>query len=166
MLFLVSKQTSGPYNTIVDNHLKAKPSKEQASQIWQYLSSFCPMRSWTSPNQPLQSIYTPQAPHEFFIPKPIKKPATPPKPMTNIRARFWSQNPQPISHQLPRPTNQLSATCRWHHLHPPPPLMPRLETSSHHSSTIWATIVCLVFVPPQSSIPSTTRPSSSHFFSV
>ena len=148
MLFLVSKQTSGPYNTIVDNHLKAKPSKEQASQIWQYLSSFCPMRSWTSPNQPLQSIYTLQAPHEFFIPKPTKKLATPPKPMTNIRARFWSQNPQPISHQLPRPTNQLSATCRWHHLHPPPPLMPRLETSSHHSSTIWATVVCLVFVPP------------------
>ena len=62
---LVSEQTSNPYNTTVDNHLKAKPSKKQASQIWRYLSSFCPMRSWTSLNQPLQFVYTPK-PHMSF----------------------------------------------------------------------------------------------------
>ena len=68
MLVLISEQTSGSYNTTVDNHLKAKLSKEQANQIWQYLSSFCPMRSWTSPNQPLQFVYTPFGHMSFSSP--------------------------------------------------------------------------------------------------
>ena len=37
----------------------------------------------------------PQAPHEFFTPKPIEKLVVPPKPVTTIIARLWSQNPQP-----------------------------------------------------------------------
>ena len=36
---------------------------------------------------PAIRIY-PQAPHEFFSPKPIEKPMTPPKPMTTICARL------------------------------------------------------------------------------
>ena len=36
----------------------------------------------------------PAAPHEFFIPNPTEKPTTPPKPLTTICARLWSQNPQ------------------------------------------------------------------------
>ena len=42
---------------------------------------------------PAIRIY-PAAPHEFFIPKPTEKPATPPKSLTTIRARLWSQNPK------------------------------------------------------------------------
>ena len=67
MSVLVSELGSDPYNTTVGNHLKAKSSKEQASQIWRYLSSFCPMRSWTSPNQPLQYVYI-LKPHMSFSP--------------------------------------------------------------------------------------------------
>ena len=41
---------------------------------------------------PTIRIY-PQAPHEFFTPKPIEKSTTSPKPVTTIDACLWSQNP-------------------------------------------------------------------------
>ena len=92
----------------------------------------------------------PAAPHEFFIPKPAEKPVTPPKPVTAIRARLWSQNPHPqtqkkkkkkketqrdpsatSNHQPPEPTDQHSAAAdtiftfnhrRWRRRPPPIPV--------------------------------------------
>ena len=148
------------YNTTVDNHLKAKPSKEQASQRWQYVSSFCPMRSWTSPNQPLQSVYTPK-PHMRFSPPsqqrslqrrlPSRWPPSMPasdhrthNPQTTKKKKKKKrEKKKKLTHASPlaaKPTDQSlaadpSATCRRHHhcrsgRQPPPSLVPSLSSSS------------------------------------
>ena len=116
-------------------------------------------------------------PHEFFIPKPIEKPATPSKPVTTIRARLLSQNQQttkkgekkkgdpckPTSRQNPQintqspQTHQPPATKTHHHPRPPP-----LRTSNHYQSQdlrqAATTLPC--FVPPLSSPPSHYHQSS------
>ena len=113
-------------------------------------------------------------PHEFFIPKPIEKPATPSKPVTTIRARLLSQNQQTTkkgekkkrrpmqAHQPPKPTNQHSitadpsATCHQNPSSPSttatedvePLPKPRPETGSHHSSMLRAAAVFPTFALP------------------
>ena len=129
----------------------------------------------------------PAAPHEFFIPKPAEKPVTPPKPVTAIRARLWSQNPQtqkkkkkdparPIGNVDPPAagTHRPALRRRRHHLHlQPPPLRtstttdtktqviapPILHDSSRrHSSAIPAAADFTVLAPPQPLIPTAVDP--------
>ena len=56
--------------------------------------NFLPHKICKSEPKPTPAICIyPAAPHEFFIPKPTKKPPTPPKPVTPIRARLWGLLP-------------------------------------------------------------------------